>query len=55
MSDPSQRNKTKIEIYYLDKFVPTPAGTLTAGNFTLNDLSISDITVDALGNIFVTD
>lgn len=55
MQDPSQRNNTKVEIYYLNKFVPEFVGRITAQNLSQADLSISDISVDALGNIYVTD
>jgi hypothetical protein len=55
MQDPSQRNNTKVEIYYLNKFVPQYVGRITAQNLSQPDLSISDISVDALGNVYVTD
>lgn len=55
MEDQSQANNTKIEIYYLDKFVPYKVGTITAKNLSLDDLSVSDITVDAIGNMYVSD
>lgn len=55
MVDQSQRNNTKVEIYYLNKFVPQYVGRITAENLSRTDLSISDISVDALGYIYITD
>lgn len=55
IDDQSQANNTIIEIYYLDGFTPYKFGRLGAQNFNVDDLSISDITVDATGSIYVSD
>lgn len=56
MIESATENLTVVSIYYLDnEGVTQKVGIINNDTVNLKDLRISDISVDALGNIYLTD